>query len=153
MKRCKVCKKKPRIRRRVNNEGILFCSDDCYEEFEDSPNDMGHPYIDDYEAIRYEYIQWIKNYVDNLYKYWLYGAPRKEDLTERIDDLLGEYIDFYGLEGQDGVFSVEIYNYLIDFEQLQEEIQNFEVDGKELKKRRKAMYEEQRRRKEEEMWG
>ncbi|MRH41536.1 hypothetical protein GH741_02470 [Aquibacillus halophilus] len=153
MKRCKVCRKKPRIRRRVNNEGILFCSDDCYEEFEDSPDDIDHPYINDYEAIRYEYIQWMNNYVDDLYMYWLYGAPKKESLLEQIDDLLGEFIDFYALEGQDGVFSAEIYNYLIDFEQLQKEIRNFEVDEKELKKRREVLYEEKRRRTEKEMWG
>ncbi|MCD8510035.1 MAG: hypothetical protein LRY73_09315 [Bacillus sp. (in: Bacteria)] len=54
VKRCKVCRKKPRLERRVNNEGVVFCSDDCYEKFENSPNDMDHPYIDDYDAVRFE---------------------------------------------------------------------------------------------------
>ena len=68
MKRCKVCRKKPRIERRVNNEGIVFCSDECYEEFDDSPNDNDHPYIDDYEGLRFEYIYLMCDYEGKLYE-------------------------------------------------------------------------------------
>ena len=39
MNRCKVCKKKPKLECRVNFEGFVFCLDDCYEEYDDSPND------------------------------------------------------------------------------------------------------------------
>ncbi|WP_066173615.1 hypothetical protein [Bacillus marinisedimentorum] len=139
MKRCKICRKKPRIERRVNSKGVLFCSDDCYEEYEDLHDDMDHPYIDDYEAVRFEYIEWMKRYEDDLYKYWLYGFPRKKDLIEKIDDLIDEFYDYYRLEGADGVFSEEIYNYLLAIEELKEVIAEWEADAKELKKRRKEL--------------
>lgn len=129
----------PRIERRVNCEGVLFCSDDCYEEYSESPNDNNHPYIDDYDAIRFEYIEWMKNYEDDLYKCWLYGTPKKEDLVESIDDLFEEFYDYYRLEGSDGVLSEEIYHYLLEFEELRVLIMNCEVDEKELKKRRKIL--------------
>jgi hypothetical protein len=75
MKRCAVCKKKPKLDRSVNCEGIIFCSDDCYEAYENSPNDNDHPYIDDYDYIRFEYSEWMKEYEKELYKYCLYGSP------------------------------------------------------------------------------
>ncbi|MCP8615940.1 hypothetical protein [Salirhabdus salicampi] len=154
MKRCKVCRKKPRLERRVNNEGVLFCSDDCYDDYDHSPNDMDHPYIDDYEAIRFVYIDWMENYEDDLYKEWLYGTPRKEELMEQLDEFLGEFMDYYGLEGRDGVFSAEIYHYVMELEQLKVVMKNWKADEKVLNKRRKAMYEERKRRKEEEeIWG
>ncbi len=139
MKRCKICRKKPRIERRVNSKGILFCSDDCYEEYDDLPDDMYHPYIDDYEAVRFEYIEWMKGYEDDLYKYWLYGFPRKKNLIERIDDLIDEFYDYYRLEGADGIFSEEIYKYLLAFGELKGVIADWEVDERELKKRRKEL--------------
>jgi hypothetical protein len=64
MKRCKVCHKKLRVERCVNVEGIVFCSDDCYVEFEDSPNDNDHPYIDDYDTLRFKYIKWMRSFED-----------------------------------------------------------------------------------------
>ncbi|MGO4889953.1 hypothetical protein ACJ2A9_19590 [Anaerobacillus sp. MEB173] len=139
MKRCKVCRRKPKLERRVNCEGILFCSDDCYEDYENSSNDFSHPYIDDYEAVRFEYIEWMKDYEDDLYKYWLYGKPKKEDLIEGIESVIEEFYDYYRLEGTDGVFSQEIYHYLLQLEDLQKVIANWKVDGKELKKRRKQL--------------
>ncbi|MDF2607127.1 MAG: hypothetical protein K0S34_1322 [Bacillales bacterium] len=139
MKRCVVCKKKPKLDRRVNCEGILFCSDDCYEEYDNSPNDNDHPYIDDYDYIRFEYSEWMKEYENDLYKYRLFGSPKKEHLLENIDSLLDEFDDYYRLEGSDGVFSQEIYNYLISFEQLKKTIANWEVNVRELNKRRKAL--------------
>lgn len=140
MKRCKVCRKKPRIEKKVNCEGVLFCSNDCYEEYDDSPNDIDHPYIDDYDAVRFEYIQWMKNCENKLYGYWLYGYPSKEHLIENINDFMDEFYDYYRLEGTDGIFSSEIYNYLLAFEDLKVFIENWEVDGKELEKRRRALY-------------
>ena len=60
MKRCKVCRKKPSLERRVNSEGVVLCSDDCYDDFDGEHNDNDHPYIDDYDAVRFEYIEWMK---------------------------------------------------------------------------------------------
>lgn len=59
MKRCKVCRKKPKLERKMNCEGIVFCSDECYDLFDDSPNDFKHPYIEDYEAARRIYGDWL----------------------------------------------------------------------------------------------
>lgn len=51
IKRCKVCKKKPKLKRRVDSVGNVFCSDECFAEFKDGPEDIDHPYIDDYESM------------------------------------------------------------------------------------------------------
>lgn len=138
MKRCKVCRKKPRLERRVNEEGIVFCSDDCYEEFEQSDNDYSHPYIDDYEAVRYEYMEWMKSYEDELYCSYLTGNPSRNDLLEGIESVLAEFDDYYRLGGSDGVFSNEIYHFLISLEELYELIEKWSPDKKELKRRRKS---------------
>lgn len=138
MKRCKVCRKKPGIERRVDCEGIVFCSDDCYEEFDNSPNDNDHPYIDDYDAVRFEYIEWMKNYENDLYGNIIFGTPKKSDLLEGIESVIDEFGDYYNLEGNDGVFSEEIYQYLLGLEELHSLIENWQPDEKELKKRRKA---------------
>lgn len=37
--------------------------------------------------IRYEYVEWMKNYEDDLYKYWLYSALQKEEMVENTNDL------------------------------------------------------------------
>ena len=107
MKRCKVCRNKPRLERRVNCEGIVFCSDDCYEGFDGSDNDFGHPYIDHYDAIRFEYIEWMKNYEKDLHKnIFQFGNPKKQEIIENIESVLEESADYYALEGNDGIFSV-----------------------------------------------
>ena len=90
MKRCKVCRKKTGMERRVNNEGIVFCSDECYEEFDDSLNDNDHPYIDDYEALRFEYIHLMQYYEGNLYESCFERTlkSKKVELLELIDSLM-----------------------------------------------------------------
>ncbi|WP_075983683.1 hypothetical protein [Bacillus massilinigeriensis] len=138
MKRCKVCRKKPGIERRVDCDGIVFCSDDCYEKFDNSPNDNDHPYIDDYDAVRFEYIEWMKNYENDLYGNIIFGTPKKADLLEGIESVIDEFGDYYSLEGNDGIFSEEIYHYLLALEELHSLIENWQPDEKELKKRRKA---------------
>ncbi|KXH80645.1 hypothetical protein [Sporosarcina sp. HYO08] len=122
MKRCKNCKRKPGFEKRVNCEGVLFCSDDCYEEYEGSSNDYDHPYIDDYEAIRFEYIEWMKHYENDLYEGRLEGICKKQVITESIDFLIDEFYDYDRLEGADGVFSAEIYHHLLAFEDLKSKV-------------------------------
>ena len=123
MNRCKVCRKKPKLERRVNCEGIVFCSDECHENYEHSPNDDSHPYIDDYHAVRFEYIEWMRSYEADLYKY---GPSKKEDLVEGIESVIEEFADYIRLAGSDGVFSKEIYQYLLGLEELIDIINNWE---------------------------
>lgn len=129
MERCKLCKKKPKLKRRVNCEGLVFCSDDCYEEFDNSPNDMDHPYIDDYDAIRFEYIEWTKSYEQELCNAKsIDGKPIKEELLEGIESVIDEFSDYMRLKGEDGVFSKEIYNYLMELEALQIVIKDWKLE-------------------------
>ncbi|WML54978.1 hypothetical protein RCG17_10440 [Neobacillus sp. PS3-12] len=123
MNRCKVCRKKPKLERRVNCEGIVFCSDECYENYEHSLYDDSHPYIDDYDAVRFEYMEWMRSYEADLYKY---GPSKKEDLVEGIESVIEEFSDYIRLEGSDGVFSKEIYHYLLALEELIDIINNWE---------------------------
>lgn len=139
MKRCKVCRKNPRIERRVNCEGVVFCSDDCYEEFSNSPNDNDHPYIDDYDALRFEYIEFMKNYERDLYNSWFCGSPKKADLLESIQSVIDEFYDYYRLEGSDGIFSEEMYKYLLELEKLHSLIVNWQPEEEEIKRLKKAL--------------
>ncbi|GLI84665.1 hypothetical protein ANABIO32_23760 [Rossellomorea marisflavi] len=105
MTKCIECKKKIGLYLRVNNEGIPFCSDECYEGVDNSPDDRDHPYIDDYDAIRWEYIACTNQYDSEA------GEEEIEALQERIESALDEFWEYTALEGGDGVFSREIYRY------------------------------------------
>ncbi|GKW45883.1 hypothetical protein [Planococcus sp. NCCP-2050] len=129
MKRCKVCRKKPKLERRMNCEGIVFCSDECYDLFDDSPNDFKHPYIEDYEAARRIYGDWAAHYEEDLYtNYWRSGSLKKEEMIQDIQESTDLFDTFYALAGSDGVFSKEIYHYLLAFEELQETITSWEMN-------------------------
>lgn len=139
MKRCKICRKKPRVYRRVNTQGILFCSDSCYDLYGEQVghpvDDIEHPYIDDYEEIRGTYIRWKEQYEDRLYGCWLHGAPSKQQLLEDLDKYLWDLMDYRGLEGHDGVLSFEIYQYLQEFDDLYNQILKWEPNARELNRR------------------
>ncbi|MGB6409473.1 MAG: hypothetical protein WBF39_18515 [Planococcus donghaensis] len=128
MNRCKVCRKKPRIERRVDSTGNVFCSEDCFEEFEEGPDDFDHPYIDDYEAMRRIYSEWMMNYEEDLHKSIYFGYPKKKDLIEWLDEALDPFWDYYRLEGQDGIFSAEIFQYMQELVKLQKTIRSWEPD-------------------------
>lgn len=134
MKMCKVCKKKPRTERRIDSEGNVFCCEECFEIFEDGPDDTTHPYIDDYEAIRFAYTVWMQNYEEDLYKSIYFGYPKKTDLLERIDDTIEPYWSYYGQGGDDRIFSAEIYNYMQQLLKLQKLIKTCEVTNKKYNK-------------------
>ena len=125
---CVYCLKEAGEEYRVDSEGTLFCSDDCHDEYtaaeeSDAPEDFSHPYIDTYEMIRFNYIDWLHHWESDLEK--AYEENPKFDasrFTEDIDDLINAHFDFYRTEGDDGVFAKEIYNYLLKFEDLQKKI-------------------------------
>ena len=134
MKMCKVCRKKPRIERRVDSDGTVFCSDACFEQFEGGPDDFSHPYIDDYEMLRSSYIDWMENYEGDLHKSVYFGYPKKADLLEWLDETMDPYWGYYGLAGSDGVFSAEIFFYIKELLGLQETIRDWEVDGRKYRR-------------------
>lgn len=145
MKRCKVCRKKPRLERRIDSIGNVFCSEYCFEEFEGGPDDFDHPYIDDYEAMRWIYSEWMMNYEEDLHKSIYFGYPKKTDLTDWLDEALDPFWDYYRLEGRDEIFSAEIFQYMQDLVKLQETIRSWEPDHrkyakwlKELQAKKKA---------------
>lgn len=131
MQKCIVCGKVPGIEKRVNNEGLIFCSDDCYDAHDNSPNDFSHPYIDDYEAIRLEYIWWMENFENEMDKLAQADDAEREEILEGFDALFLEFYDYYQLEGNDGVFSQEIYNYLLALEEIRVKIENWKTINEE----------------------
>lgn len=134
MKYCKVFKKTPKIERRVDSSGNVFCSDDCFEEFADGPDDFEHPYMDDYESMRRFYSDWLLHYEEDLHKSVYFGYPKKADLIEWLDDTLEPFWDYYRLEGSDGIFSAEIYWYMKELVKLQDVIRDWEPDERKYRK-------------------
>ncbi|QHA35167.1 hypothetical protein D5E69_04620 [Rossellomorea marisflavi] len=116
MTNCIVCKNEIGLYLRVNNEGISFCSDECSEGAANSPDDRDHPYIDDYDAIRWEYIACTNLYDSEA------GEEEIEALQERIESALDEFWEYTALEGGDGMFAREIYRYWQELEELGEKI-------------------------------
>lgn len=108
MNRCKVCRKKPRLERRVDSTENVFCSEDYFEEIEGGADDFDQPYIDDYETMRRIYSEWMMNYEEDLHKSIYFGYPKKKDLIIWLEEALDPFFDYYCLEGQDGIFSAEI---------------------------------------------
>ncbi|QHJ70129.1 hypothetical protein [Planococcus halotolerans] len=143
MKMCKVCRKKPRIERRVDSAGHVFCSDDCFEKFDDGPDDFSHPYIDDYDMLRIAYIDWMQNYESDLHKSIYFGYPKKSDLLGWLDETMDPYWDYYGLAGSDGVFSEEIFFYIKELLGLQEIIREWQVDDWKYRKWLKELWAKQ----------
>lgn len=140
MKRCKVCRKKPRMERRVDSMGNVFCSEDCFEEFEGGPDDSDHPYIDDYESMRRIYEEWMTNYEEDLHKSIYFGYPKKSALIEWLDETLEPFSDYYQLEGQDGIFSTEIYHYMQELVKIQETIRSWEPNNRKYEKWLKELH-------------
>ena len=139
MKRCKICRKKPRLKRRINSDGVLFCSDACYEKWEHPLGDYDHPYVNDYEMIRLDYMKWARSYEERLLEGYFDGSINPRYLIEELDEVIDEYYDYRLLEGRDGVYSEEIYSYLQKFEEIRETIQTWKIDDHKRKRIFKAM--------------
>ncbi len=125
--KCKCCQLVVDEKYKVNQLGDVFCDDDCYDKYidenVDSPDDFNHPYIDDYELIRSNYIDWLENWESDLES--IVGGKvllKANEMIDTIDEVFNEYSDYYISEGDDGVFAREIYLYLLKFEELQKNI-------------------------------
>ena len=124
---CKNCGSKVDETYRVNELGDVFCGDDCYalfmSESADAPNDFDHPYIDDYELIRSDYIEWLENWESDLNSITNKKILLKiDEMLDTIDEVFNYYWDYYKTGGDDGVFAREIYLYLLKFEELQKQM-------------------------------
>lgn len=155
MKRCKICRKKPRLERRINSAGVLFCSDACYDQLDHPDDDFDHPYVSDYEGIRSQYIRWINGYEDRLHHGMYYGHPKKHDLIEEIEELHYDFLDYEGLGGMDGIYSAEIFTYLRLFDELITTITEWQRNDKTYRKWHRQMEreKEQKRREWEEKYN
>jgi hypothetical protein len=124
--KCINCLSKVDYHYRMNQHGDVFCDDDCYEAFfeeNDSCGDDGHPYIDDYESIRSNYIDWVENWENDLVTYTGKRLMLKiDEMLDTLDEVFDCYGDYYRSEGDDGVFAREIYFYLLKFIDLQKVI-------------------------------
>ncbi len=125
---CKHCLQEVDERYRRNQFGDVFCDDDCYDNYYEindiECDDCSHPYIDDYEGIRSNYLDWLENWENDLNKLSHHENLQYEvfKMLDTIDEVYDAYWDYYKTEGDDGVFAREIYLYLLKFEELQKEI-------------------------------
>ena len=128
---CIQCQREVDETYRVNEDGEYFCSDDCYEAVPNDDDD--HPYIDAYEDVRSNYIDWLLHWESDLEK-----DPKPLELAVemngKIDEVFDAYWDFYRSQGDDGVFAHEIYMYLLKFEDLQKEILQWRPSNTNIKR-------------------
>jgi hypothetical protein len=125
---CLRCHKKIDEQYRVNEFGEIFCGDDCYDCYYEENglvcNDWKHPYIDDYELIRSNYLDWLGNWESGLDVDPEFNNIQHhvDDLLDKLDEVYEEYWDYFKTEGNDEVFAREIYMYLLKFQQLQDKL-------------------------------
>ena len=123
---CLFCGKETDENYRVNEYEDVFCDDDCYNNFYETHEckDTLHPYIDDYESIRSNYLDWLENWENdiNVDPECNNLQHHADDIFDKIDEVYEAYGDFLYTEGDDGVFAREIYLYLLKFQDLQKEI-------------------------------
>ncbi|KGR73543.1 hypothetical protein [Ureibacillus manganicus] len=129
---CFNCEQKIDDTYRVNQVGEVFCSDDCYDVFPHSMDDTAHPYIDDYEGIRTNYLDWLQNWQVDLQSTYpnKYPLHAVDEMNDKIDEVFETYLDYYQTKGDDGVFANEIYQYLLKFEELQNKILHWRPERK-----------------------
>lgn len=88
-KRCKICREKPKLERQVNSEGIVFCSDDCYEQWEHPADDYGYPspryLIEELDDVVHEYYEYeLLEGRDGVYSEEIYAYLWKFDELREI---------------------------------------------------------------------
>jgi hypothetical protein len=122
---CIYCRSKVDYQYRMNQHADVFCDDDCYEAYyeENDSGDDDHPYIDDYESIRSNYIDWVEHWENDLVTYTGKRLMLKiDEMLDTLDEIFDCYGDYYRSEGDDGVFAREIYFYSLKFIDLQKVI-------------------------------
>lgn len=104
-----------------HESGALFCSEECQEEADPTPGCSVHPYEDDYMAIRYEYLETLRSWKQELEAD---SCPerRLEALCEEIDSVVQEFRSFLNDEGADGKLAHEIYRHILKLADLQSSI-------------------------------
>jgi hypothetical protein len=109
---CVYCKKETDERYIIDMTGVLFCSEDCLEQFMDEQDTSfdPHPYEDTYLMLRNAYIELLDHWKETL------------KLATEIDELIGEHADFIRAEGDDGSYAWEINQYTIKLKELQKQI-------------------------------
>ena len=95
----------------MNECGDVFCHDDRYNPYYESHecHDKIHPYIDDYELIRSNYLDWLENWeIDiNVDPECCNLQHHADDILDKIDEVYEAYGDYLYTEGDDGVFARE----------------------------------------------
>lgn len=116
----------------VDQDGKLFCSDNCLENFlEENPADFEpHPYEEQYLLVRSRYINILENWEQHLSSKVNSLEAAVDELYEEIDEIIGDYSDFIRSEGDDGVYAWEIYQYTQKLKDLQQTIFAWRPDRK-----------------------
>ncbi|REK71497.1 hypothetical protein [Paenibacillus paeoniae] len=121
---CIQCGKESDEKYIIDSRGTEYCSEDCMEEYHDK-RDISfepHPYEDTYLLFRRAYIEHLDNWEQTLDK-----TPRNledavDQLLEEIDELIEEHSDFIRVDGDDGPYAWEIYQYTLKLSKLQKRI-------------------------------
>ena len=100
-----------------------MCTAECYEQFEEQIQTTLHLNIDDYEAIRRIYTDWLSSWQVTFQQAYPEGNTQtvSDELLDQLDADLSQF-DNYLSEGDDGVFAQEIYRYYCLLQQIRKKI-------------------------------
>lgn len=121
---CAQCNKQTDERYIIDSNGTEYCSEDCLEtvlEEQDLAFDS-HPYEDTYLLLRQAYIDFIDGWEEWLNKETSCLEREVDMLLDKIDQIIGDHVDFIYTEGDDGPYAWEIYQYTLKLKSLQKRI-------------------------------
>jgi hypothetical protein len=106
---CVYCKKEPDERYIIDMTGVLYCSEDCLEQFIDEQDTSldPHPYEDTYLMLRNAYIELLDHWEETLKQANENLEDAVDELLGEIDELIDEHADFIRAEGDDGSRATE----------------------------------------------
>lgn len=107
----------------VNQDGKLFCSDNCLENSleKNLTNYEPHPYEDQYLLIRSSYIDIFENWEQHLSSKENSLEAAVDELYEEIDEIIGDYSNLFVPRGM-MVYAWEIYQYTQKLKDVQQTI-------------------------------